>query len=101
MPFSSINFFHLPALALELPGFPWISWGCRPLPTPPQSSSWAPLAGGAALQLGGHLPSGDQASCDRELGHSSRLCSGPLRLPSHLVWNQRPPPHPLNSLLSQ
>lgn len=74
MPFPSISFFHLPALAGELFESAWLSWGYQPLPTP---FSWAPWSGGATLRVGGQVPSGDRASSEGRLGTSSRQYLGP------------------------
>lgn len=57
-PFSSVNFFHLPALAPELPESPRILGIMVLSPPPSQPSSRTPLSGGATFIWVARFPVG-------------------------------------------
>lgn len=63
-PFSSINFFHLPVLAPELPESP----------PPSQPSSRTPLSGGATFILVARFPVGIRPAVRESWDASSSSC---------------------------
>lgn len=73
-PFSSINFFHLPVLAPELPESPRILGITVLSPPPSQPSSRTPLSGGATFILVARFPVGIRPAVRESWDASSSSC---------------------------